>query len=412
MSKINILVICIDTVGGVGFYRCLQPHCYIQNNYSDDFNITIETNPDFNNIEKFGMYDIVFFHKGVFYNQEAFFNVLQYCKNNNIITIVDVDDYWELNSHHPQYIFSKKRKDSETVKKILTICDYVTTTTPIFANKIKQFNKNVFVFPNAIDPEDESFKITKTPCEKLRIGMVMGSSHLYDLYTMDGFVGKLPKEVLDKVVFVLCGFDTRGTVQFINPSNGQVSQRPIKPQESVWYEYEKILTNNYKNISPLYKSFLMQFISDAEYPYATQEGYLRKWTKPMDKYFQHYNDVDVLLAPLEESEFNRNKSQLKAIECAFSHTAFVGSNFGPYTLDLKNIFKKGGEIDTTGNAILIDRNRAHKDWAKTVEKLVKNPNLVKTLQDNLYNDYKEKYNLKKVTEDRVNFYKKIIENKK
>ena len=128
----------------------------------------------------------------------------------------------------------------------------------------------------------------------------------------------------------------------------------------------------------------------------------------MDHYYQHYANVDVLLAPLETAEFNKVKSQLKVIEAAFSHTAIIASDYCPYTIDLKSIFTKGGGIDETGNAILIDERKNHKDWSKAIEKLVKNPELVTLLQNNLYNSIKDVYNLSKVTTDRANWYKEIV----
>ena len=78
----------------------------------------------------------------------------------------------------------------------------------------------------------------------------------------------------------------------------------------------------------------------------------------MSEYFQHYNNIDILLVPLETSDFNRVKSPLKVVECAFSHTGIVASEFGPYTLDLKNAFQKGGTIDPNGNFVGNDPNMA------------------------------------------------------
>ena len=45
--------------------------------------------------------------------------------------------------------------------------------------------------------------------------------------------------LLDKVQFVLCGFDLRGTMTMIDQKTGEQKQRPIKPKESVWYQYER-----------------------------------------------------------------------------------------------------------------------------------------------------------------------------
>ena len=46
----------------------------------------------------------------------------------------------------------------------------------------------------------------------------------------------------DKLQFVLCGFDVRGSLTTINPQTGEETTRPIKPEESIWHQYEKIFT--------------------------------------------------------------------------------------------------------------------------------------------------------------------------
>lgn len=411
MSKINILVVASDNQGGVGFFRSSQPHEKLEKMFPEEFHVEYNMHPDWSNFDYFRNFNIIHIHKGVFDRDEEFLRAMAFFKANDIVTVMDIDDHWKLDFRHPQNLIQKRYGISDRVTRNLKLFDYVTTTTKIFANEIKPFNKNVVVFPNAIDPDDDRFKITKTPAEKLRIGLIMGSTHEHDLMIMDGFINKLPKEIRDKIEIVLCGFDLRGTIKIINQETGEVTTRDIQPRESVWYRYEKMVTDNYKIISPFYRQFLESFVKDAEYPDHEKEGYRRCWTKDMNHYYQHYANVDVLLAPLEITEFNKVKSQLKVIEAAFSHTAIIASDFGPYTLDLKNIFVKGGGIDETGNAILIDEKKNHKDWVKAIEKLVKKPELVTLLQDNLYNSIKDEYNLSKVTTDRANWYKEINKKK-
>jgi glycosyltransferase involved in cell wall biosynthesis len=405
-NKIKVLVVMVSDFGGVAFYRSIQPHEELKKLYGDEFEVVFDKACDFENIEKYLSYDIIHFHKGFYTKQEEFFKLLGICRERGIKTIIDVDDYWSLGSHHPSFALLKSKNHAEIVVKSLGLCDYVTTTTDLFADKIRRINENVVIFPNSIDPTDERFIIKKKECDKLRVGMVMGSTHLYDLQTMQGFVGKLSKDIIDKVVFVLCGFDTRGSVRTINKDTGLVKETPINPKDGVWAQYEKILTENYKYVTPMYKSYLLNYIPNAEYPYAYQEGYKRRWTLPINEYFKHYEDVDVLLAPLEENLFNFVKSDLKVVECAFSDTVFIGSNYGPYS-KLVNFFGPNGTINENGNAILIDKNKAHKDWSKAIEKLVKNPSYVEKLKNNLRETYKEKYDLRNITKERRDFYKKI-----
>ena len=114
------------------------------------------------------------------------------------------------------------------------------------------------------------------------------------------------------------------------------------------------------------------------------------------------------MAPLKESTFNKVKSQLKVIEAGFHKKAVVGQDFGPYKIDLKNAIQFGGGFDETANGIMIDSSKNHKDWYTAIKKLINNPEMVKTLQENLHETVKNAYSLDKVTEDRRKLYMSLI----
>jgi len=137
-----------------------------------------------------------------------------------------------------------------------------------------------------------------------------------------------------------------------------------------------------------------------------KESYLRVWTRPVNAYAKNYSKFDVSLSPIKNHMFNRMKSQLKVIEAGFYKKALIASNLGPYTIDLKHCLKNGTFVD--GNALLVDENRNHSDWAKYIEKLIKNPNMVKDMGERLYETVKDTYDLNTVTKQRASFYKSII----
>lgn len=404
---IKILVIYTDTHGGVGYYRSYSPHKFLNDNYHDEIDVTFDTNPQFKDLSKYNGYDIIHIHKGLYENHDDFKKFLQYCRDNKIVTVLDLDDYWQLPQTHGKYISAKLNDEPSKILFNIKNCDYVTTTTQIFANEIKKHNKNVVVLPNSIDNANKITKFNKKENDKLRIGIITGSTHSKDISLLDNFVSMLSPEIREQIIFVLCGFDTRG-FKTIYQSNGEVIRKPIEPEESVWCQYEKEITCNYKWLSDRYKMFLKQYVPDSVYSYDDIEGYKRCWTKDINTYLTHYNECDVTLVPLFENDFNKYKSQLKAIECAFTNTAFIGSNFGPYTIDLINIFDKGGNINENGNAILIENRKGGKAWAKAIEKLVKNRELVTKLQNNITRDLSEKYNLQTTSKERLEFYKKIV----
>ena len=408
MNKIKVLVVPSDNIGGVGFYRSIQPHVQLQKQFNNDFDVTIDVDFDWKNLDELKKFNIVNFHKGVYENMESFRNALNFCKENKIVTIMDIDDNWDLHNRHPLYASQKHFKMDVITKENLKLVDYVTTTTPIFAKKISKFNPNVIVFPNSINPDDKRFQVEKEKSDKLRIGLIMGSSHEYDMKLLDGVVNKLNDDIKKKITFVLCGFDLRGTVRNINPQTGEITTRNIEPMETVWYRYEKCLTDNYRICSPDYTRFLHMFIPEAQYPLIKNENYKRCWTKDINNYYQHYKELDILLVPLEENDFNSCKSQLKVIEAAFSNTAVIASNFGPYTIDLVNALEKGGKINENGNALLVDSKRNHKEWGKYITKCVNEPEFVEMLKKNLKKDICTKYDLRNITIERANFYKEIV----
>jgi glycosyltransferase involved in cell wall biosynthesis len=329
-------------------------------------------------------------------------------KSLGIISIMDLDDHWSPGPHHPAYLLIKNAEIDVKIHNNLRLAQNITTTTDIFAAEIAKVNKNVFVLANAIDPTEKQFTPNLEPSTgRIRIGWLGGSSHLKDLELLNGVVGKLRTDgLLDKVQFVLCGFDLRGTHTSID-ANGQHTSRPIAPIETVWYQYERIFTDDYKSVSPEYKSFLMSF-QKGEYPNVSNEPYRRVWTKPISTYAGNYNLFDISLAPLEDNVFNKVKSQLKVIESGFHKKALIAQDFGPYQIDLVNAIQFGGGFNENGNAILIDTNKNTKDWYAAIKKLILEPEQVIKLQNNLYNSVKDVYSMDNVTAERRKLYLELV----
>ena len=405
MSKIRILAIPSDK-HGVGKFRMMDPYQFIGDNHSDDVHVDISYNAD-NNDEYFLNYDIVVFHTFIHQtNHEQNIGRIKWLQSKGIKVIMDIDDLWFVDQRHPMYHHVKASKIGEMKIDMLKAVDYVTTTTPIFAKTIKDklHIKNIEIFPNAVNEDEPQFKREPIKSDKIRFGWLGGSSHLHDIELMSNGISSTHNYFKDKVQFVLCGFDLRGTVTEID-QEGKQRQRSIQPTETVWYKYEKFFTEDYKVLNPQYKSFLNTFVDT---PYNDEnEPYRRRWTKDIKTYASNYNTFDVSLAPLVESQFNANKSQLKVIEAGFHKKAIIASETDPYTLDLISAVNDG-KFNDNGNALLVNPRRNHKDWAKHMKRLVESPNMIEDLGNRLYETVKDKYSLKKVCQDRVEFFKSII----
>jgi glycosyltransferase involved in cell wall biosynthesis len=403
MSKINVLVVPSDRTG-VGKFRSVDPHIFLQNQYPDDFHVDIAYDVPLDDVNYYKKYQILAFHRSISSDFDKSVELLKKLKNTTIKTVGDIDDYWMPGKEHPIHDVIKFNKINEKIVANLRETEYVTTTTPLFADEIKKFNNNVVVFPNAINPNESQFKEPTLPSERLRVGWLGGSSHMHDLMLLDQSLSKLTK-YKDQLQFVLCGFDTRGSITEINQQTGEHKKRNILPHETVWAEYEKIFTQKFSFVSEDYKKYLLNYNQEV-YPNEINEAYIRVWTKPVTSYAKNYSKFDISLAPIKNHMFNRMKSQLKVIEAGFYKKAIIASNIGPYTIDLKHALQNGNFVD--GNALLVDENRNHSDWAKYIEKLLKNPNMVVDLGERLYETVKDKYDLNKVTKDRAEFYKSIL----
>jgi glycosyltransferase involved in cell wall biosynthesis len=275
---------------------------------------------------------------------------------------------------------------------------YITVTTPIYQNTIhKKFGlNNVVVFPNAVDETEAQFKSNPIPSDKTRFGWLGGSSHMADIELLRGGISRTYNEYKDKVQFVLCGFDLRGSITEINKQTGEKNTRDIKPEETVWTKYESIFTNNYTELDRDYINFLKLY-KEVDYD-DKNKPYVRRWTKEISKYATNYNYFDVSLAPLFVSTFNGNKSQLKVIEAGFFKKALIASETDPYTMD----------IISSENGLLVNPSKNHKQWYQHMKRLIENPNMIEDLGNKLYETVKDTYSLKKVTKDRVEFLKSII----
>ena len=403
MNKIRVLCLPSDKTG-VGKFRSIDPHIMLQNLYPDDFHVDIDYEPKVNDINYWKQYDIVHFHRTIGHEYENSVDLIKRLNSLGLVTIMDLDDYWLPTKEHPVHAMVVQSKLHEKIMNNLKAAGHVTTTTSIFATEILKFNKNVYVLPNAINPNEPQFKAKTEPSNKLRFGWLGGSSHLHDLKLMDGTMNKL-SQLKDKFSLYLCGFDVRGSVTEINQQTGEQKQRDIKPEETVWSRYEEIFTDNYKLVDPKHKDFLMEFRED-EFISDTLPFYTRVWTKPINTYASNYRLFDVSLAPIKNHIFNRVKSQLKVIEAGFYKKAIIASNVGPYTIDLKHALNNGEFTD--GNALLVNEVKNHSDWAKYMKKLIDNPNWSYDLGQRLYETVKDTYDLNKVTKDRSELYKSLL----
>lgn len=462
MSKIKILFSTNDNAG-VGYYRTIVPAKNLQKFYGDDFEITINKNVNWLDINYLKDFNIIHGHRS-FCNYEYMPTLVADLRKHGVITVLDIDDYFAVHERHPVYHNVKMEGVKEKVINNLKLVDYVTTTTPIFAEYIKPFNKNVFVIPNAVDDTENEWNFkNKKESEFIRPLYLAGSSHLADVELLKDSFAKMinDDQIKGKYQVHVCGFDLRGNtthytlnedlvrdLRALNLLNNQFQAklqrnnfviddmteipqpirdkykgnavnknvRPITPKESVWYTYENdIFTTQYKLIRDTnYTEWLHTFDLDSKYPEAYEkQPYIRHKTQPVSKFGFNYTFGDFSLAPIrvfgkiknntfvdnDNNRYQFAKSNLKLIEAGIHKLPVIASEVPIYTYDKDFVEGK--------NIMFVSPERQEKDWYKLMKRLIMNPNQITDMGESAYEVVKNKYTIEKVTPTRASFYKEI-----
>lgn len=269
--------------------------------------------------------------------------------------LLDLDDYWYLYPHHLIYQYWMKNNVPKFTEDLIKMVDAVSCTTERLAEKIRPLNKEVFVIPNAVpydDVIDNQFILHKERNnEQVQFGYVAGSSHLHDIKTIQGIFHQLPT-----LNFALAGYN--------NPKEKD-------GKKNVWDSMERIASFNYHN-----------------------KNYRRLPTKELDTYMEHYDTLDVAIAPLEKNHFNTFKSSLKGYEAGVKKCAFIATDVAPYTDDIPRDI-----------ATFCDKTR---DWVQAIKYHRDNPSFVKEQGLKLYEWVKENRSMEKVNQIRQQVFSHLI----
>jgi len=246
----------------------------------------------------FKFFDIIIFQR--IQNKEALALISELKKDYpNVKIVAEIDDSIgevPLSSHLPW------KEHHMWAAEHLYRSDAVICSTEYLANSIKHIigDKPVYVAPNCIDTNTWNPKLKKHSCNRFRIGYVGGASHDEDLR----IVYRGLKPILD----------TQDDFEFIIRYGG------FKP---IWLEDHPLI--DFKRVD---------------------------WH--ISKYPQHLADLclDIAIAPLRDSEFNRCKSNVKYLEMASIGVPLVASNVEPYKNTKGDITLSENDPTLFANSIL------------------------------------------------------------
>lgn len=231
--------------------------------------------------------------------------------------VMDVDDDpFSVDKEHPGYDYHKKHE--EDMKFQLKNCDAVTTTTEELKKVFKKYNDKVFVLPNAIDTSIWDLKKPKKRTDgRIRLGWIGSGSHMAD------------RVVVEKAI--------------------------------------KIIMDKYPQVDFYHAGMcLVEGAENREFSYRGTKGY--------EEYPAFLNglDLDIAIAPIKDTQFNRCKSNIKWLEHSMLKTPMVLSDVTPYKM------VKHGETGFLA--------KTTEDWVTYLSLLIENPAERKKIGNNAYKE--------------------------
>ena len=338
---------------GSALYRLEMPHAHLDNNYKG---LAFYSAPNPFHISERGWQDldVMICSRMWGHDEHEIGYVRSQCDKYNVRLILDLDDYWVLESGHPMYGIYREKGISQIIRNHIKVVDHVICTNDFLADKVRMLNKNVTVIPNCTYSWYQQFVPNPTKSDRVRFGWFGGAQHYEDIILMEQGMGVLADDkALDgRYMLYLGGWN----------------------ENEMYYRYEMIFS-----------------------AYGKSKNYSRIQAADIYSYVGGYNFVDVCLAPLRDTTFNRCKSELKIIEAAAMGKALIASDVYPYNEVLRH-----GE-----NALVVKESRP-RDWYKAIKMLTNDSEMREALAANLQADVKERFNVDHWGKVRMELYRKLL----
>jgi len=252
-----------------------------------------------------------------------------------IPSVYEIDDY--LHGVHPEssahYAYNKNiHKDRfANIETYMKEAAALTVTTDYLKKLYGDYNKHIYVLPNYLDFEDiyidqirkdrEEHRLKHEANGEIWIGWAGSNTHLPDLKMAADAIVRIVNEY-PNVRLALGGWDG-----FFRDKKGVIH----RPESNPW----KDIPDNKKVVIP--------------------------WAKNMQDYAKMLSQFDIGIAPLEDNDFNRAKSDIKFREYSAAGTPCIASDVEPYSKAIKH--GENGLLVKTKGAVFID-------WYKKLKRMV------------------------------------------
>ena len=326
-------------LSGCGYHRVLLPLGFMQEVKAFVTNIIPK--------EKMDGVDIVIYNRVCSYDKNwGLFRQLM----NNPKIVMDIDDDWKLPPNH--ILYDQYQDMTERIENNLRQADLVTVTNEQLAKKVRPLNSNVEIIPNGIPFGRNQFTEKRAPSERVRIFWAGSVTHEHDIKILKYPLQRLQGQK-DKIIMVMAGW---------NDSNSY--------SELIW------------------RKMFSSFTAGCTLPYRKIHA-----LEPMH-YMTAYEHADIMVIPLENSEWHGCKSNLKILEAASKRIPCIVSNVMPYN------------HDTDAPVLWVN---SQQDWFKHLNFLINDKQAREEMGNKLYEWAKEKYSLEKINTRRREVFASVCE---
>lgn len=269
--------------------------------------------------------------------------LIEICKTNEIKLIYEIDDdLLGIDENHPDYNEFCDKK--EVIQYLISNSDIVVVSTEYLKEKLISLNSNIEVIKN-FSNDMLNLKNNSFNSDILKIGYMGTLTHKNDV--------KLIERAVDNVKDYFSKKGKKVIFETVGVSDEEID---CAEQIKIPFKYSK-------------------------YPYFI------RWLKRIV-------DWDIALAPLENIEFNKSKSEMKYLEYTSLGVPGIYSDFGTY----------GEVIENKNNGILI-KNNSVEEWQSAIIDLIENTDLRESIVKNAHEYIENNYSIELI----INSWFKIFE---
>lgn len=278
----------------------------------------------------------------------ARFQQLHGCK-----MVYELDDLLsEIDKSNPCFDSYMKPEYQEIIHAFFHFADAITVSTEYLKRKILPFNPNVYILPNSLELKmwntylEEKKQRVRGQNEIVKIGYAGSTTHAPDI----------------------------AVLRYILPA--ALKMNPNARLKFIGYDWS----------AEVFKKDFKEVKNQIEF---------HPWV-PLTEYPRGLLDIDIGIAPLAYSEFNRAKSNVKFLEYSALEIPTIATNIEPYE-----------EIEDGETGYKIKKNK-ESEWISKLNLLIRNKSVRKRIGENAREHVAREYDIAKNWEKWLDVYKEVL----